>query len=278
MVEYDDEPIWDLKLIDSRPGLWIFQRDDGSMIELPAQTLHAWHDDERKGSRGVAFPLVGHPGLYDFRAYLDQSLKRAPALDEAKGFRLGWSCDARPDGFTCPAWIVPGEGDQCGQFVKDGTDAAISILKSGEKLRGEAFVFVHSAIRKMTYQAEPDLVFEQHYYYKTMDGSIIDLDYSTQTATIITAEQFGAAVARRAERVRSDLVTLVETGFLDITYGTAWENEIVAALNATPLRVNGGEGGGSHLGWRQAYYTLPDGRTLRIGNGPDEGWTTASIR
>lgn len=118
MNEYDDQPIWDLMLIDSRPGLWIFQRDDGSMIELPAQTLHAWRDDDRKGLRGVAFPLEGHPGGYRFQAYLDQSLKRMPELDAAKGFRLGWSCDARPDGFNCPAWVVPGEG---GQFVEDET-------------------------------------------------------------------------------------------------------------------------------------------------------------
>lgn len=64
-----------------------------------------------------------------FRAYLDQTLRRVPALDVQVDHNaahgqvpalIGWRCDARPRGFRAPIGLVPGaEGD----FVSDGTVA-----------------------------------------------------------------------------------------------------------------------------------------------------------
>ena len=65
-----------------------------------------------------------------FRAYVDPSLRRVPALDgllsmshELTGGRIaqhGWYCDAKPGGFLAPAGLIPG---QHGEFVADDTIA-----------------------------------------------------------------------------------------------------------------------------------------------------------
>lgn len=68
-------------------------------------------------------------GACYFRAYIDQSLRRAPELDsdDARhgddGRRrpvIGWRCDAQPYGFRAPVGIIPGES---GRFVPDETVA-----------------------------------------------------------------------------------------------------------------------------------------------------------
>jgi len=57
-----------------------------------------------------------------FRAYLDQSLRRAPELDvpSSDGSRVewGWICDARPSGMLLPSGFEPGEN---GQWIPDET-------------------------------------------------------------------------------------------------------------------------------------------------------------
>ncbi|MDV7399385.1 hypothetical protein RZS08_48685, partial [Arthrospira platensis SPKY1] len=63
--------------------------------------------------RGVARP----GNSWVFHAYLDQSLERRPELDQIA--RYGWTCRSKPAGFTCPAWIVPGDN---GEFIEDETE------------------------------------------------------------------------------------------------------------------------------------------------------------
>lgn len=57
-----------------------------------------------------------------FRAYLDQSLRRAPELDvpSSDGCRVewGWICDARPSGMLVPFGFEPGEN---GEWIPDET-------------------------------------------------------------------------------------------------------------------------------------------------------------
>jgi hypothetical protein len=166
-----------------------------------------------------------------------------------------------------------------------GTERAIRVLDEGNVLCGDDYFYVHSAVTKMigidnSRQANPALNFDRHAYYKTSDGRIIDQNYKTQSARIISQEQFDDICTLRAERVKCEVGGLLNTNHLDLTYAAARAKEIVAALGANPdpVLVEGGEGGDSHCGWRQSQYMLPDGRTLTIGNGPDEGWTTADIR
>lgn len=62
-----------------------------------------------------------------FRAYLDQTLRRAPEFDapmSLSGFpgrrvaNIGWVCESKPMGFRAPAGLVPGVD---GRFVPDET-------------------------------------------------------------------------------------------------------------------------------------------------------------
>lgn len=164
-------------------------------------------------------------------------------------------------------------------------EKAVRVLDEGNILCGDDYFYLHSAVRKMmgidsSHQAKTVLIFDRHRFYKTQDGRVIDEDDKTQSARIISQEQFDSICARRAERVKAEMRDLLSTNYLDLTCATVNPKEIIAALgvNPNPVRVEGGEGSGSYCGWRQSEYMLPDGRTLSIGNGPDEGWTTAWIR
>ncbi len=94
-----------------------------------------WHERSRfaVGQVGCLVPApallkeFGRPAVY-FRAYLDQSLRRAPELDAPDSMAaagqtpnvVGWRCDARPAGFRGPVGLVPGEH---GDFVPDASVA-----------------------------------------------------------------------------------------------------------------------------------------------------------
>lgn len=62
-----------------------------------------------------------------FRPYLDQTLRRTPALDfneESEDGRrpnvIGWRCDEKPRGFRAPSGLTPGEA---GAFVEDQSES-----------------------------------------------------------------------------------------------------------------------------------------------------------
>lgn len=165
-------------------------------------------------------------------------------------------------------------------------ERAIRVLDEGNVLRGKDYFYVAAVVRKMMgidtdRHLAPALKFDRHVYYKTSDGRILDNDMKskTQSARIISQEQFDNICTLRAERVKREVGELLSTNRLDLTYAVAKVGEIFAALGANPdpVLVEGGEGSDSHCGWRQAHYMLPGGRTLRIGNGPDEGWMTADL-
>lgn len=106
-----DEPIFDLELIEIVDGTGIFlDAVESRTLELP---LAGGGCRGYIGQRGVAMPGE----TWRFHPYPAQSLERVPELDQPG--RLGWKCCARPEGFTCPAWIVPGED---GAFVEDETE------------------------------------------------------------------------------------------------------------------------------------------------------------
>jgi len=85
----------------------------------------------------VGYLVQASPSIHDdmpagacyFRAYIDQSLRRVPELDDLNPDRdphgrvvetIGWQCEARPDGFRAPPGLIPGES---GNFVTDQTEA-----------------------------------------------------------------------------------------------------------------------------------------------------------
>lgn len=75
-----------------------------------------------------AVQLAEDSGIYRFTAYHDQSLRRAPELDDfvmahreqqTRHVQFGWRNDANPTGFLAPIGIIPGEN---GFFIPDSTD------------------------------------------------------------------------------------------------------------------------------------------------------------
>lgn len=56
-------------------------------------------------------------GATRFVAYIDQSLRRFPAIDQPG--QLGWACESGAHEFVAPANIIPGKG---GDFIKDDTE------------------------------------------------------------------------------------------------------------------------------------------------------------
>lgn len=116
ICEYADEPIYDLRLVDIVDGVGKFRDAAGQVLELPMYGKGCGGEMSKQfnlNQRGVARPGDG----WVFHRYVDQTLSRVPELDQTA--RLGWRCDARPEGFTCPAWIVPGEN---GGFVEEETE------------------------------------------------------------------------------------------------------------------------------------------------------------
>jgi hypothetical protein len=170
------------------------------------------------------------------------------------------------------------------ECMLNGTDEAIHILDKGGILKGEEFYYVHSAIRKMLgidylRMMYPIFIFEQHNYYPLPDGRIVDLDYNSQSARVTTTQYLENVRAKRSQRIKADVEKLLKESHLDLTRAAVNPDEIVVALgaNPNPIHMEGGEGSDSYCGWCKSHFALPDGRTLIIGNGPDEGWSTANI-
>lgn len=92
----------------------------GRRLELPTFTPIRDYSHREVGKIGVA-QYVPESKCWRFNAYLDQSLRRIFELDDAR--RLGWRNDSqnevRPNGWTAPRGIVPGE-DGC--FIDDDTE------------------------------------------------------------------------------------------------------------------------------------------------------------
>ncbi|NMG05103.1 hypothetical protein [Azoarcus taiwanensis] len=105
-----DELIFDLELVDIVDGIGAFRDAAGKVQNIPL-AHGGWR--ESIGRRGAAMREGSREG-WRFRPYLDATLERFPESDEEG--RLGWKCRAKPEGFTCPAWILPGED---GEFVED---------------------------------------------------------------------------------------------------------------------------------------------------------------
>lgn len=87
------------------------------------------------------------------------------------------------------------------------------------------------------------------------------------------------ARALRQNRSKEEHLNVLLGGeVLDLTeikLDRAW---ILSSLgNPSLIHSEGGDGSDSHCGWLENYYSLPDGRVLCIGNGPDEGWTSAHV-
>ena len=99
----------------------------GERAELPACSGWAKWLVSDVGKVGALVPAPTVDGSWTFRAYFDQSLRRAPELDgpdmeESPGRRpnvIGWRCEARLLGFRAPAGLVPGSH---GAFVPDATE------------------------------------------------------------------------------------------------------------------------------------------------------------
>lgn len=79
------------------------------------------------GKFGALVPAPTSERSWTFRAYVDQSLRRAPELDgpsddDSPGRIpnvIGWRCKGRSRGFRAPVGLVPGSG---GAFVPDTTE------------------------------------------------------------------------------------------------------------------------------------------------------------
>jgi hypothetical protein len=88
----------------------------------------------------------GGGGHVYFRAYVDSSLRRVPAMDALDKVAAddertpiaqhGWCCDAKPEGFVAPAGLIPGER---GDFVPDAT-IAVTVRVPPEFVREAARV------------------------------------------------------------------------------------------------------------------------------------------
>lgn len=165
------------------------------------------------------------------------------------------------------------------------TEKAVTILENGGVLAGESYYYVHSAVRRLLgiddgHMVSAELVFDHHNYFRTIDGRVIDVDYKTQTARIVSQEYFESVLKLRGQRVKSEVDKLLSTGRLNLSGAAVSHSELVEAVGADPqpVRLIGSPGSGSHCGSAESYYTLQDGRILIIGNGADEGWETARIR
>lgn len=162
----------------------------------------------------------------------------------------------------------------------NGVQKAIGILEKGDVVSGNDFFWVHVAIREMMGKGKQALLtFEQRSYFQLSDGRIIVQDYESKSAYIATAQHLEKVREKRNQRIQAELNELLKNKILDITH-SADIAELMAELGASqnPIHVEGGEGSDSHCPWRKFHYSLKDGRTLVVGNRPDEGRSTAMIR
>ena len=116
ICQYEDEPIFDLVLLDIVDGVGKFRNAAGQVLELPMYGKGWGHELTKQvnlNQRGVAIPGNG----WRFHPYFDSTLERVPELDQPA--RLGWKCRAKPEGFTCPLFIVPGVD---GAFLEEQTE------------------------------------------------------------------------------------------------------------------------------------------------------------
>lgn len=90
---------------------------NGRSIVRPARAGVEKYLRDKIGAVGVV-DYVRELGAWRFIAYLDQSLRRMPELDD--GDRTGWSNDTKPEGWTAPRSIIPGD---LGKFVEDETES-----------------------------------------------------------------------------------------------------------------------------------------------------------
>lgn len=81
-----------------------------------------------------------------FRPYCDQSLRRAPELDQPRGrYVVGWRCDSQPDGFQAPLGVTPGAN---GEFVRSiTTPVTIEVPEELDQLAQEYGLTVENLIR-----------------------------------------------------------------------------------------------------------------------------------
>ena len=108
--------IFDLYLAGIERGNWMLERGNGETLQLRAP------DDAERWAQGFvdSWGAVTQlaVGGWRFNPYHDQSLMRIPQFDDPQHARLGWCCDAKPDGFTSPDHLIPGDH---GGFVEDQT-------------------------------------------------------------------------------------------------------------------------------------------------------------
>lgn len=85
--------------------------------ELTSINGHAEADCVGKIGQLLRHSIKGQATIV-FKPYVDQTLRRRPALDFYSmqyGAELGWQCAAKPNGFTAPPKVVPG---QDGAFIR----------------------------------------------------------------------------------------------------------------------------------------------------------------
>ncbi len=130
--------VHNVRLVDVQPtesGLIALTVEHAGMIRQLTGNM-SWSETYSRcnvGKMGAVMPDLNFrgdlpAGACFFRAYVDQSLRRAPELDLAiQGVAnnsravevVGWRCNAHPRGFRAPIGLIPGED---GRFVPDQTE------------------------------------------------------------------------------------------------------------------------------------------------------------
>lgn len=208
---------------------------DGERLEIPTDSAECPLGITSKQPGEIGF-LARSPmeQVVRYHSYLDQSLRRVPALDRSEGrLVVGWRCDSRPEGFWAPLGLTPGAN---GGFVnRPPIPVTLDVPEEFERLAQEYNLSMLDLLRGFigdvcgleNFVSNPR---SDGYYSHGSDERMLAQDWLERAYGLQRIEDFAAKEEQEweADAAREELASALDV-FIDAG-GTA--EELLAAVDA----------------------------------------------